>query len=172
MVHATDAAGTEPVALSDGIPRRMSPVRRPQHLTSAYSCALLVSDEMVSCPPRAGADQLCVRAVDAVLQEPHRRHIHSSAVCSVHDPRVSSNSILFSAVWGPNTLPATRPAASSITDHQCSMAAMPVQVPDAVPGAIRRHQLDGVLPAAAVLHLALCDRAAQDGGESTSVVWS
>jgi hypothetical protein len=39
-----------------------------------------------------------------------------------------------------------------------------MQVPDAVPGAVRRHQLDGVLPAAALLHFAVRHRAAQDGG--------
>ena len=39
-------------------------------------------------PAGGSAHQLCICAVDAVLQEPHRWHLHRCAVCGVHDPRV------------------------------------------------------------------------------------
>jgi hypothetical protein len=113
VVYATDAAGTATVAGSDGILRRMSPVRWQQHLTFAPSCTLLASDEMeLYTPPGAGADQLRLRAVDAVLQEPHRRHIHGGAVCGVHDPRVSGSFCMVVEHWMHASLPAARPAAT------------------------------------------------------------
>lgn len=114
VVHTTDAAGTETeqVAGSDGIRRRISPVRQQ---AAPDICASGVSgqrSDSVIHFPHAGADQLRVCAVDAVLQEPHRRHVHGGAVRGVYDPRVSSSFRMVVEHWMHAGLPTARSAAT------------------------------------------------------------